>query len=171
MIYNQYFHISSPKRLTSSGKNTVAEKLAVVYEEDMPVGQRWSSWHRAMTIIKRNDRFWWRVSSGDREETRSDNDCEDLWGGLFWHSWCTTNQIISSFITINKRKSSQRPRTSTTEGTFCSGREKLFHVCRSRRGCRLLKWSHTYVLTIIIVIFKTIADVNCSTSSSRHLQF
>ena len=38
MISNQYFHISSPTRLTSSGKNTVAEKLAVVYEEDMPVG-------------------------------------------------------------------------------------------------------------------------------------
>ena len=148
MISIQYFHIFSPTRLTSSGKNTVAEKLAVVYEEDMPVGQRLSSWHRAMMIIKRNDRFWWRVSTGDSEETRSDNDCEDLWGGLFWHSWCT-NQIISSFITMNKRN---RHRTSTTEGTFCSGREKLFHVCRSRRGCPLIKWSHTYVLTIIIII-------------------
>ena len=100
MISIQYFHISSPTRLTSSGKNTVAEKLAVVYEEDMPVGQRLSSWHRAMMIIKRNDRFWWRVCTGDREETRSDNDCEDLWGGLFWHSWCTTNQIKSFQVSL-----------------------------------------------------------------------
>ena len=147
----QYFHIFSPTRLTSSGKNTVAEKLAVVYEEDMPVGQRWSSWHRAMMIIKRNDRFWWRVSTGDSEETRSDNDCEDLWGGLFWHSWCTTNQINSNHFKFHYHQqrvsalivTTQRHRTSTTEGTFCSGREKLFHVCRSRRGCPLIKWSHT----------------------------
>ena len=100
MISNQYFHISSPTRLTPSGKNTVAEKLAVVYEEDMPVGQRWSSWHRAMMIIKRNDRFWWRVSTGDSEETRSDNDCEDLWGGLFWHSWCRKNQMKSFKVSL-----------------------------------------------------------------------
>ena len=42
-FYDTFIFIHSPTRLTSSGKNTVAEKLAVVYEEDMPVGQRWFS--------------------------------------------------------------------------------------------------------------------------------
>ena len=67
--------------------------------------------------------------------------------------------------------SSQRHRTSSTKGTFCSGREKLFHVCRSRRGCPLIKWSHTYIYHSSSSFFKTIADVYCSTSSSRHLNF
>ena len=116
--------------------------------------------------------FWWWVS-GDSEEARSDDDCEDLWGGLFWHSWCSTNQI-KSFQVLLPWTTNASDLIVTTSQDFDDRGDVLFGegevipcVSIEERLPTFKKMSKQSASSF----FKTIADVYCLTSSSRHLNF